>query len=125
MMNHIELLNNAVGMLKEKGQSYGPADECFERISIISSAILGKNISTYDAAIILHAVKLARMQTARTHNDNYIDGINYLAFAGQFASRRDSVDVAMEEDIRAMARNLAPSNPPMPPATPVNLTDPK
>jgi hypothetical protein len=124
-MNHIELLNNAVGMLKEKGQSYGPVDDCFERISIITSTILGKHISTYDCAIILHAVKLARMQTERTKSDNYIDGINYLAFAGQFASRRDSVDVAMEDDIRAMARNLAPSNPPMPPATPVNLTDPK
>jgi hypothetical protein len=110
-------------MLKEKGQAYGPVDDCFERISIISSTILGKHISTYDAAIILHAVKLARMQTERTKSDNYIDGINYLAFAGQFAGRRDSVDVAMEDDIRAMARNLAPSNPPMPPATPVNLTD--
>ena len=124
MMNHIELLNSAVGMLKEKGQSYGPADECFERISIISSAILGKNISTYDAAIILHAVKLARMQSARTHEDNYIDGINYLAFAGEFASDPTSSDIAFEDDLRNIARKFAPTAP-MPPATPVNLTDPK
>ena len=123
-MNHIELLNNAVGMLKEKGQSYGPADECFERISIISSAILGKNISTYDAAIILHAVKLARMQADRTHEDNYIDGINYLAFAGEFAGDPTSTDIAFEDDLRNIARKFAPTVP-MPQATPVNLTDSK
>ena len=98
-------------MLKEKGQLYGPEEPCFERISVIVSAILGKNISTYDVAMVHHATKLARMQTARTHRDNYVDGINYLAFAAQFVTRRDSVDVAMEEDIRAMASKLAPSMP--------------
>ena len=98
-------------MLTEKGQLYGPEEPCFERISVIATAILGKNISTYDIAMIHHATKLARMQTARTHEDNYIDGINYLAFAAQFVKRRDSVNVAMEEDIRAMAQKLAPSMP--------------
>lgn len=106
-------------MLKERGQSYGPVDECFERISIISSAILGKNISTYDAAIIMHAVKLARMQTARTNSDNYVDGINYLAFAGQFASDPTSSDIAFEDDLRSIAKRFAP----MPQAAPVNLTN--
>jgi len=112
-MNHLETLNSAVSMLTEKGRLYGPEDQCFERISTIASAILGKNISTYDVAMIHHATKLARMMTARNHEDNYVDGINYLAFAAQFASRKDSVEVAFEDDVRAMAQKLAP----MPSAT--------
>lgn len=111
------MLNNAVGMLKEKGQLYGPVDDCFEKISIIASTILGKNISTYDAAIILHAVKLARLQSARKHADNYIDGINYLAFAGQFAEAPSSVDTAFEDDLRTIAKRFAPTAP-MPTAAP-------
>ena len=107
-MNHLETLNSAVGMLTEKGHLYGPEDQCFERISVIATAVLGKNISTYDVAMIHHATKLARMMTARTHQDNYVDGINYLAFASQFSTRKDSLGVAMEDDIRAMAQKLAP-----------------
>ena len=59
-------------------------------------------------AIILHCVKLGRLPTGRQTTDHYVDGINYLAFAAQFANLRTSVDTALEDDIAAMARRFAP-----------------
>ena len=46
------------------------------------------------------------MKTARTHKDNYVDGINYLAFAGQFANQPDSIAVGLEDKIYAVAQDL-------------------
>lgn len=115
MMNHLEVLNSAVDMLKVKGQLYGPEETCFERISLISSVVLGKNISPFDVAMIHHATKLARIQSAPAHKDNYVDGINYMAFAAQFMTRGESSGDP-DETIRKMARSLAP----MPQATPLS-----
>ena len=43
--------------------------------------------------------------------DNYVDGINYLAFASQFSTSEEQAKVALEEDIAAMARKFAPRRP--------------
>ena len=54
------------------------------------------------------SIKLSRITSSQTLDDNYIDGINYLAFAGQFSTAEEQVAVALEEDIAAMARKYAP-----------------
>ena len=55
--------------------------------------------------MILHAVKLGRLEGRRNKADTYIDGINYFAFAASFATAGDET---LEDDIVAMARRLAP-----------------
>jgi hypothetical protein len=70
--------------------------------------VLNKEISTYDVAMILHCTKLGRLQQARSLSDNYVDGINYLAFASEFINDGRSGMVAMEDDIAAMAKKFAP-----------------
>lgn len=107
-MNHLEILNNAVGTLKERGHLYGPEDVCFENISKIATILLGKSISTYDAAMLHAITKMVRTTTSRAHEDNFIDAINYIAFAGQFVSRQDSVNTAFEDGVVEMARKFAP-----------------
>lgn len=78
----------------------------FDRISIVASVILNKPISAYDVSMIMVALKLARMQEARTYDDNYVDAINYLAFAAQFASSEESIGVAVEDDIKSKVVNI-------------------
>jgi hypothetical protein len=107
-MKHTDLLKTAAGTINDRHYVYGDHDACFSRASSLASIILGKPISTYDVAMILHSVKLARIRGSRTHEDSYVDGINYLAFAGEFAQQEDSVVTAMEDDIAEMARKLAP-----------------
>ena len=94
--------------MKERGHLYGPEDVCFENISKIASIILGKSISTYDAAMLHAITKMVRTTTARSHTDNFVDAINYMAFAAQFVNRPDSMHTAFEDGVADMARKLAP-----------------
>ena len=104
----MDILNQATTILDQRGRRYGSMEEGFERASTIASTILGKQITVFDLAIIMTSIKLARITSSQTLDDNYIDGINYLAFAGQFSTAEEQVAVALEEDIAAMARKYAP-----------------
>lgn len=68
----------------QRGGEYGHLEENFDRISTIASVMLGKHVSNYEIAMMLLAVKLGRMQESKHHLDNYMDGINYMAFAAYF-----------------------------------------
>lgn len=107
-MGHRETLRTAAGVLTDREKEYGDAVACFKRISDLATIVLNKEISTYDVAMILHCTKLGRLQQARNLLDNYVDGINYLAFASEFINDNRSIAIAMEDDIAAMAQKLAP-----------------
>lgn len=107
-MNHKDALKSAATILNNRAQEYGGEEACFKRISDLASIILNKSISQYDVAMILHCVKLGRLQEARQKDDNYVDGINYLAFASQFSHAQNSVVTALEDDIASMAKRYSP-----------------
>lgn len=73
--------------------------------------MLNKQVTIYDVAMIMSAMKMARIPTSPTIDDHYVDGINYLAFASQFSTSEEQAKVAIEEDIAAMARKFAPKRP--------------
>ena len=99
-------MTHATNILQDRGHLYGSVDDLHNDVSIIASVMLGKNISSYDVAMIHVATKMARMKTSRTHKDNYVDAVNYLAFAAQFADQPDSIAVGLEDKIYAVAQNL-------------------
>ena len=107
-MQYTDALTTVAKTLSERGKEYGPADECFERSAKIASIVLNKSISKYDVAMILMVNKLARLQESRQNPDHYIDGMGYLAFATQFAKEFESITVAVEDEVRAMASKLTP-----------------
>jgi len=84
-MHHKQSLINAAKIIDERAQQYGAPDTCFEKIARIATAVTGETYTEYDIALVMHCVKLGRMLENRKYEDNYIDAINYLAFAGQFA----------------------------------------
>lgn len=84
-MHHKQSLINAAKIIDERAQQYGAPDTCFEKIARIATAVTGETYNEYDIALVMHCVKLGRMLENRKYEDNYIDAINYLAFAGQFA----------------------------------------
>jgi len=94
--------------LGDRGRRYGSVEDTFDRASRMATLLLDKQVTMYDIAMILHAMKMARLSSSRTLDDNYVDGINYLAFAAQFSQAEEQVKVALEEDIAAMARKFAP-----------------
>ena len=109
MMNHIEVMSQAVHTLKSRGDQYGPVEISFDRISQLATVILNKPVNPYDVAMILHAVKLSRMQGDINNADHYVDGINYLAFAAQFALMKDVPEDDLDAGIAAIARKFSPA----------------
>lgn len=82
------LLNEAASLIEDRGADYGGIEQNFELIAGLANIILARDLSAFDVAIILHCVKLARLRTSPTKRDNYLDGVNYLAFAGELATPR-------------------------------------
>lgn len=106
MMNHKDVLSSAVNTLRDRAGQYGQEDMVFDRISRIATVMLDRVITPYDVAMIHVATKMARVASNPRHADNYVDGVNYMAFAAQFAGIATST--AEEEEIAALARKFAP-----------------
>ena len=86
-MNSQEILAKAAAVFDERGSQYGDPADMFDSISLVASVVLHRNLSAYDIAMIFHCAKLCRTTTSREELDHYVDGINYLAFAGQFSDK--------------------------------------
>ena len=80
-MDYAEIMNEALVIAGERNDTYGNIRACMERAAIIASTICGVDITPHEVALILHAVKLARIGDDRENKDHYVDGVNYLAFA--------------------------------------------
>lgn len=82
-MDPHKTLTECAAIIGERGEDYGGIEENFHRIAKIASEVIGTPITAYEVAMILVATKLARMSGARDKRDNYLDAINYLAFASE------------------------------------------
>lgn len=120
-LDYSELMTEAIETVQSRGLDYGSVSELFERTCSIYNLMTGESFTPWQANIFMTALKMARIKSNRSKADNYIDGINYLAFAGQFAQAKPGrVAVSMpsplgpqdqvEEDIKRMAQMFAPVN---------------
>lgn len=76
-----EILEEASSLIDERGADYGGVEENFNHIAGIANAILSRDLTAFEIAVVLASVKLARMRQSPYKLDNYLDGINYLSFA--------------------------------------------
>jgi hypothetical protein len=83
-MEHGDILKTSARAIGERRETYGPPKESFDRAAVLASAILDKQVLPHEIALIMHAVKLARIASNPANQDHYVDGISYLAFAGEF-----------------------------------------
>jgi hypothetical protein len=110
MTNHMDLLNLAAKTIAERGRQYGPVEAAFDRITKLFKLTTGKDITIYEAAMLMHCVKLARISESPSLEDSYVDGINYLAFAAQFmsAEKRDEATAVEDRITDELAKKFAP-----------------
>ena len=83
-LDHGDILKTSATVIAKRRESYGEPQACFERASTIATTVLGKPVSPYEIATIFHAMKLARIAESPDNMDHYVDGVSYLAFAGEF-----------------------------------------
>ena len=88
-MNRCQVLAAAEAAVKDREGSYGSPQENFERMAklwnVILAAMLGKEheISATDVAMMMVAVKLARLIETPDHDDSAIDLAGYAALLGE------------------------------------------
>lgn len=80
-INPKQVLTEAESLIGERGQDYGGIEDNFSNIASIFAIITGKEFTAHDVAMVLTAVKIARLRQSPGKADNYLDAINYLVFA--------------------------------------------
>jgi hypothetical protein len=111
--NPYEMLTQAAELIQERGQNYGEIENNFQLIADLFSLRVGRPFHPYEACILLECVKDARMFATPMFVDNYLDGINYRAFAALFAEdyaqRRTSLtDVAYQRKDNLQKAEMKP-----------------
>ena len=110
-MEHKAIIGSAAAILRERNEQYGEMVPTVTRACDIFGLITGRSITPYEANIFLHALKLARIRVAPTKRDSYIDGINYLAFAAEFATVGDEAEAIVNSGMREMVEILSKKYP--------------
>lgn len=80
-----DLLTNAADTIAERSRTHGHYDLTMLRTSKLWSDYLERDIDPMDVAICMALVKLARIMETRSHDDNFLDAIAYMAIAGELA----------------------------------------
>lgn len=82
------VLAQCLAVLEERGKHYTKGKERnWVRITEVFNALTGRNLSCKEALLFMVVLKLVRATGDPTFNlDHYVDGINYLALAGESAA---------------------------------------
>lgn len=114
-MNSQDILRNAASTYNERGKQYGDIAFMFDTVAALATLMTGREYNKYDVTVIMEALKLARRRVDPANPENYIDGVNYMTFSGQFAQsgmpvvpsgRSEAVNIEVE--IAEFAKKFAP-----------------
>jgi hypothetical protein len=72
----------------DRMKTYGPVENSFGTIANLWSAYLDVDLTAEDAAAMMGLLKIARIKTAPTHADNWVDLAGYAACGGEIATDR-------------------------------------
>ena len=117
-MEYRDIMHTAARVFNERNPKYGDMRIGMERVAHIATLITGIQLSAHDIALVLHAVKLSRLDADRRNPDHYIDGVNYLAFAGELIEQHptvkdvDAVLNGIDSEFAKMAEQFAASSNP-------------
>jgi hypothetical protein len=86
MISRYELLNEAAQTVTKRGAKYGTPAENFERIAVLWTALLGHEVSAAQVAMMMVAVKMARLCAGEKHMDSWVDIAGYAACGAEIVS---------------------------------------
>ena len=86
----VQILNEAVAIMAERGKSYdksgGEAERSMPKIVAMFNALTGHELTPEQGWKFMCCLKLARSEQGEYREDNYLDGAAYMALAGEEAS---------------------------------------
>lgn len=85
----VQILNEAVQIMAERGKSYdksgGQAERSMPKIVAMFNALTGHELTPAQGWKFMACLKLARSEQGEHREDNYLDGAAYFALAGEEA----------------------------------------
>lgn len=85
----VQILNEAVAIMAERGKSYdksgGEAERSMPKIVAMFNALTGHKLTPEQGWKFMCCLKLARSEQGEYREDNYLDGAAYMALAGEEA----------------------------------------
>jgi hypothetical protein len=82
-----DLLSHAFELINARANEYDNANDLeqnFRETAAVASVVLGKEVTPRDVAMVMACVKLIRSKSSPEKLDNYVDAMNYMAFAACF-----------------------------------------
>ena len=80
----------ATCVCKERNDQYGEPEDCFQDIANLWAAYKGTNFDSFDVAMMMSLLKVARAKANPQHTDNYIDLCGYGSIAGELANKEEN-----------------------------------
>jgi hypothetical protein len=87
MSNAIRLLQHALTVVEERGQSYGDATTLFNQIAKRWSLTLGVEITASQVVLCMLDLKLTRLSNDPTHTDSMVDVAGYAAVLAEVTKK--------------------------------------
>jgi len=105
-MDYSRIMTDAVHIFNDRNPKYGDMRIGMDNVAKIATIITGMELTAHDVALVLHAVKLARLTSDRTNPDHYVDGVNYLAFAGELITEQQDQYAPTDAMMRELQDNI-------------------
>ena len=104
---------DAAGRINENRKKYGAVRSFYKRAAIQASQKLGMEINEYHIVMIQIALAESKIAMRKVDDETYGELSALFALAGEFshlksANFHDTMVTDVEEDIKEMARRLAP-----------------
>ena len=100
-MNTQDVLTTAQQTINGRSKDYGDLKTNFTRASIIASVTTNKNITAFDVALVLLAVKQARLAHDPSNHDSWVDAAAYQAIAAQLVNTPSRTNDAFTAEVEA------------------------
>ena len=88
-MNRFELLTAARDVMTDRGAVYGSVRDNHDRIAAMWTILLGVSISAPQVAMMMAALKLARLAATPDHQDSWVDLAGYAATGSECSEGGD------------------------------------
>lgn len=84
MIDRKKILNDAMNVIcNDRQDQYGNAEDSFFEIAKLWTSYLNATVTSFDVAMMMILLKIARCESNPYHNDNYVDICGYAALAGE------------------------------------------
>jgi hypothetical protein len=102
MVQYADIMTAAAAKANDITKTYGQLDQVYRNAAVLAGMAKGKSLDCHDTAMAQVAQKYAELIANPTLTESYVDLVNAVAFAAQYAPTEDD----LEFNISKIAQNF-------------------